>query len=154
MVDWNEGMLHVPRTKNEDPLHVPLNDAALAALQIVRGFADGTGRIFRSERTGEPLEHPCHWFEPALNEAKIKDFHWHDLRHTFASRLRMKGAPLEDIADLLGHKGLAMTKRYAHLGPSRLHQLVSRLVPVPESGTKSGSGEPGDQALSVINYVN
>ena len=135
-------------------MHVPLNDAALAALKIVRARSDGTGRFFRSERTGEPLEHPRHWFEPAIAEARIEDFHWHDLRHTFASRLRMKGTPLEDIADLLGHKSLTMTKRYAHLGPSRLHQLVSRLVPEPKSGTESGNGPTKPQMASVINYVN
>jgi site-specific recombinase XerD len=39
----------------------------------------------------------------------------------------MKGAPLEDIADLLGHKSLAMTRRYAHLGPNKLHAVVSLL---------------------------
>jgi len=39
----------------------------------------------------------------------------------------MKGAPLEDIADLLGHKSLTMTRRYAHLGPNRLHEVVSLL---------------------------
>lgn len=127
MIDWNMRMLHIPRTKNEEPLHVPLNDAALAALRIVRSRNDADARVFLSERTGEPLEHPRHWFEEALCKAKISDFRWHDLRHTFASRLRMKGTPLEDIADLLGHKSLMMTRRYAHLGPSRLHEAVGRL---------------------------
>jgi integrase len=154
MVDWSERMLHIPRTKNEEPLHIPLNDAALAALKTARTSFHETGRVFRSERTGEPLEHPRHWFEPAVVEARIKDFHWHDLRHTFASRLRMQGTPLEDIADLLGHKSLAMTKRYAHLGPSRLHQLVSGLVTGPKSGTESGTGKTKQPVSPVINYVN
>jgi len=39
----------------------------------------------------------------------------------------MKGTPLEDIADLLGHKSLTMTRRYAHLGPNKLHGVVSLL---------------------------
>jgi integrase len=154
MVDWNERMLNIPRTKNEEPLHVPLNEAALAALRIICARSAEVGRVFRSERTGEPLEHPRHWFEPAVVKARIRDFHWHDLRHTFASRLRMKGAPLEDIADLLGHKSLTMTKRYAHLGPSHLHQLVSRLVGEAKSGTESGTRQAKRQTVSVINYVN
>ena len=41
----------------------------------------------------------------------------------------MKGAALEDLADLLGHKSLTMTRRYAHLGPNRLHEVVSLLNP-------------------------
>jgi len=68
-----------------------------------------------------------HWFDDAVAEAQIKNFRWHDLRHTFTSRLRMKCAPLEDIADLLGHKSLTMSRRYAHLGPNKLHAAVSLL---------------------------
>lgn len=60
MVDWQARMLHIPRTKNEEPLHLPLNDAALAALRVAYFRGDGQGRVFRSERTGEPLEHPRH----------------------------------------------------------------------------------------------
>ena len=155
LIDWQARMMNIPRTKNEEPLHVPLNDAALAALRVAHARGDGNGRVFRSERTGEPLEHPRHWFEPALREAAIKGFHWHDLRHTFASRLRMKGTPLEDIADLLGHKSLAMTKRYAHLGPSRLHEVVARLMEKPaQSGTESGIDTSKSANGSVISYIN
>jgi len=127
MVDFRGRMLNIPRTKNEEPIHVPLNDAAVAALRVVHDRGDGRGRVFQSEKTGEPLQNGRHWFDDAVIEAEIKNFHWHDLRHTFASRLRMKGAPLEDIADLLGHKSLTMTRRYAHLGPNKLHAVVSLL---------------------------
>ncbi len=140
MVDWNGRMLNVPRTKNEEPIHVPLNDAAIAALRVVHDRGDGRGRVFQSARTGEPLENGRHWFDDAVVEAKIKNFRWHDLRHTFASRLRMKGAPLEDIADLLGHKSLTMTRRYAHLGPNKLHAVVSLLG---ASATTTATGENG-----------
>jgi Phage integrase family len=127
MVDFRGRMLNIPRTKNEEPLHVPLNDAAVAALRVVHDRCTTRGRVFQSAKTGEPLENGRHWFDDALMEAGIKNFRWHDLRHTFASRLRMKGAPLEDIADLLGHKSLTMTRRYAHLGPNKLHAVVSLL---------------------------
>ncbi|MCL6566384.1 MAG: tyrosine-type recombinase/integrase [Acidobacteriia bacterium] len=76
----------------------------------------------------------------AVREAGIEDFRWHDLRHTFATRLREKGVPLEDIADLLGHKGLAMTRRYAHTNLERLHQAVGRLARKP-FGTKTDTGQ-------------
>jgi hypothetical protein len=54
----------------------------------------------------------------------------------FATRLRQKGVALEDIADLLGHKTLAMTKRYAHISMDRLHQAVKQLS-VSSSDTTS-----------------
>jgi integrase len=137
MVDWKSRELHIPRTKNEEPLHVPLNDAAISALKTVLKGGDGKGRVFTSLKTGDPLENGRHWFDDAVVEAKLKNFHWHDLRHTFASRLRMKGAPLEDIADLLGHKSLTMTRRYAHLGPNKLHAVVSLLgASDPRSDTR------------------
>jgi len=59
--------------------------------------------------------------------AGIKDFVWHDLRHCFATKLRVKGAKLEDIGELLGHKSLTMTKRYSHLGPNQLHEIAALL---------------------------
>lgn len=102
MVDWSGRMLNIPLTKNEEPIHVPLNDAAFSSLGVVHGLGDGRGRVFQSAKTGEPLENGRHSFDDAVIAAEIKNFRWHDLRHTFASRLRMKGAPLEDIADPLG----------------------------------------------------
>ena len=143
MVDFRGRMLNIPRTKNEEPIHVPLNDVAIAALKIVHGRGGRRGRVFQSAKTGEPLENGRHWFDDAVIEAGIKNFHWHDLRHTFASRLRMQGAPLEDIADLLGHKSLTMTRRYAHLGPNKLHAVVSLLG---ASATTSATGENGAEA--------
>lgn len=155
MVDWPSRMLHIPRTKNEEPLHIPLNDTALAALIIVRARGADGRRVILPERTGLPLEHRRHWFDPALGEAKISEFHWHDLRHIFASRLRMKGTPLEDIADLLGHKGLTMTRRYAHLGPNRLHEVVARLVEKPvKAGTRSGTVAGMASIRSTVSYLN
>lgn len=151
MVDWKERMVHVPRTKNEQPLHVPLNEAALAALRIAQSRNGTNGRVFVSERTGEPLEHPRHWFAPALRKAKIAGFHWHDLRHTFASRLRMKGTPLEDIADLLGHKSLMMTRRYAHLGPNHLHETVARLGKPAVNPAPVQNGSQPDRRQHYVN---
>jgi integrase len=121
IIDWKGRMLNIPRTKNEEPAHVPLNEAALAALAVVHRRGAKRGRVFQSAKTGEALRNGRHWFDDALLEAGIRNFRWHDLRHTFASRLRMKGAALEDIADLLGHRSLMMTRRYAHLGPNRPH---------------------------------
>jgi site-specific recombinase XerD len=50
-----------------------------------------------------------------LKEAGIKDFHFHDLRHTFASNLLLSGASLKDVKEMIGHKDITMTDRYAHL---------------------------------------
>jgi site-specific recombinase XerD len=147
-------MLNIPTSKNGEALHIPLNNAALAALKHVhqpdlkdssadiRRRGEKIVRVFQSEKTGEPLANSRHWFEKAVIQAGIKDFVWHDLRHCFATKLRMKGAKLEDIGELLGHKSLAMTKRYSHLGPNQLHEIAALLnsdstpvAPEPETAT-------------------
>ena len=60
----------------------------------------------------------------ALKRAEIKDFRFHDLRHTCASYLAQNGASLLEIADVLGHKQIQMTKRYAHLCFSHKQKLI------------------------------
>lgn len=135
MVDWDTHVLHIPRTKNDEPIHLPLNDAALTVLRKLKESSKGKERVFISQENGEPLNCPKHWFTNAVRLAGVQDFRWHDLRHTFATRLRQRGVALEDIADLLGHKTLAMTKRYAHISMERLHAAVKQLSVTPTDTT-------------------
>ena len=83
MVDFRGRMLNIPRTKNEEPIHVPLNDFAMAALKLVHGRGGRRGRVFQSAKT-EPLENGRHWFDDAVIEAGIKNFRWHDLQRSQA----------------------------------------------------------------------
>jgi integrase len=138
-VDLAARVALIPRTKNGEPVVVPLNDIALRALAVFRARGDGRGRVVRNA-LGETLNVNAHWFPAAVRAAGIKDFRWHDLRHTYASRLRQAGVPLGNIAELLGHKGLTMTRRYAHLSIPNLHEAVSvltktdtKLAPAPEA---------------------
>lgn len=66
-------------------------------------------------------------WERAVKLAKVPDFRFHDLRHTFASWSVQQGATLHEVKDLLGHHSLAMALRYAHLAPENLRSAVSRL---------------------------
>lgn len=66
-------------------------------------------------------------FQRACRRAGIPDCRWHDLCHTFGSYLAMEGFNLRTIQQLLGHKDLRMTTRYAHLSAEHLQQAVNRL---------------------------
>ena len=143
-VDLESRVAIIPRTKNDDQVVVPLNDVAMRALAIFRARGDGRGRVVRNA-AGKTVTVNAHWFIPAVRSVGITNFCWHDCRHTYASRLRQTGTPLGNIAELLGHRGLAMTKRYAHLSISNLHEAVSRIsnsttvAPEPNSKTAANS---------------
>lgn len=65
-----------------------------------------------------------------MEAAKLEDFRFHDLRHTFASWAVQRGATLPELQDLLGHASFAMVRRYIHLAPENLRTAVARLEDV------------------------
>jgi integrase len=67
-------------------------------------------------------------FRYALRRADVTNFRFHDLRHTAASWLAMSGASLVEIAEVLGHRSLAVTKKYVHLMPSHTRGVVERMT--------------------------
>jgi site-specific recombinase XerD len=79
-----------------------------------------------------------HSFATALKRAEIKDFRFHDLRHTAASWMVMKGVTLPEVKEILGHRDFGTTCRYAHLAPGHLRSAVTRLdglYPMPVATT-------------------
>ena len=88
-------------------------------------------------------------FVPALERAEVPDFHWHDLRHTFASRLVMAGVDLRTVQELMGHKTQAMTLRYAHLSPEHQLAAVQRLNPPRTATTTATDVEPAKVAIEA-----
>ena len=75
-----------------------------------------------------PYEHfDQHWYD-ALAAAGITDLRFHDLRHTTASYLAQQGASLLEIADTLGHRTMAMVKRYAHLAQSHKVSVIEKMA--------------------------
>jgi site-specific recombinase XerD len=125
-VDFGRRTLTIPLSKNGAMRHVPLNDEALSALKEARLCSNGEPHVFLN-RYGKRLSSPREWFEPAVRAAGLNDFTWHCLRHTFASRLVMAGVDLRTVQELMGHKTIQMTVRYAHLAPKHQLAAVQRL---------------------------
>jgi integrase len=91
---------------------------------------DSTAPVFpgRTDKTkNKPLDFQRAWMT-ALKRAELSDFRFHDLRHTAASYLAMNGAGLREIADILGHKTLAMVQRYSHLTQDHKAAVVERMA--------------------------
>lgn len=101
--------------------HLPLNSEAMDVLRRYRMQSIGEGRIF-------PILDAKTAWATVLKTAGIHGFRWHDLRHSFASRLVMAGVDLNTVRELLGHASLAMTIRYAHLAPEHKAAAVERIV--------------------------
>jgi len=112
-VNLRNGIMTLLKTKNGEIRHVPINKTVEDILFRVR--KDPQSPYVFASRNGKPFNDIKHSFYTALNKAEIKDFRFHDLRHTFASQLMINGANLFTVKELLGHKELKMTMRYAHL---------------------------------------
>ena len=126
-VDLSTGRITLYRTKSGKPRGVPMNRAVYDALVALEPNADQrAGLVFKRSQ-----ERACGQirtaFATALKRAEIISFRFHDLRHTAASHMVMRGASLKDVQEILGHADMKMTMRYAHLSPAHLRATVDRL---------------------------
>lgn len=138
-LDWQRNIgldrrqIALQKTKNKRARYIPLNAEAVAALEKLRKMYGSTGPVIRngqvkkSRAKGQARKSARNWFEDAVEKAGIQDFTWHDLRHTFASRLVMAGVDLRTVQELMGHRTIQMTARYAHLAPAHQLGAIERL---------------------------
>lgn len=124
-VDLRQGVIRLTHTKNGEARDLPINETVRSVLTGLRTRID-VPWVFHDEE-GEKFPDTRKRFEWACKQAQMTDFHFHDLRHTFASWLVMRGTPIATVSELLGHKSLSMTMRYAHLSPAHKAEAVRSL---------------------------
>jgi integrase len=107
--------------------HIPLNDEAFAAIVAWKNQSSGEGLLFPSPVSGGRLDNIKKSWGGVVTAAKLVSFRFHDLRHTFASKLVMRGVDLYTVKELLGHSTIVMTQRYAHLSPDHKAAAVALL---------------------------
>lgn len=134
-VNFSRGVLQLEATKNGSRREIPMNQAVY---DVPSALSRSGSRLFRSSVRKA--------FDGALERAGIKNFHFHDLRHTFASWLTMKGRPLKEVQELLGHKSITQTERYSHLAPEWLREAVASL----EFNTTSAHSPAGAAQVPVV----
>jgi integrase len=139
-----DDVIYLQETKTDEPRQIPVNDTLAELLKNIRkeqkfrseyvftftrNMKQGKGPplVLVIPEQGNRINTLKSSFPSALRRAKIKDFHFHDLRHTFASHLIMKGGTLKEVQELLGHKSMTMTLRYAHLSQDHKKKAVNLL---------------------------
>ncbi len=120
-VNCRLGIITITRSKHGERWYIPINSAAKIALEVLQRQTDGSGYVVPGAKAPRNKD-PRRTFEAAVKESCI--LRYHDIRHTFASRLVMAGVDLRTVQELMGHKTVAMTIRYSHLAlPTREKRL-------------------------------
>jgi integrase len=128
-VDLESEIVTIPLPKGGRTRHVPLSDGALDILRS-SGSLLTSPWVFPNPKN--PLKHLSaqgfvnRVFMPSLNKAGIRGVCWHTLRHTAASRRIMAGVDIVAVKEILGHRDIQTTLRYAHLSPGHLKQAINR----------------------------
>ncbi len=145
-IDFARQRITLLNTKNNDIRVLPLADLALELLTALHQSRSTTATLLfpsalqRAEQ--RPVEIMKAW-STAISRAGIKNFRFHDLRHSCASYLAMNGATVVELSSLLGHRTLQMVKRYAHLSDAHTTTIVTKMnkaifaeITLPDKETK------------------
>ena len=119
-IDFKARLIHIEESKNGERRSIPISDSLMKEFNNIKEKKI-TEKIF------DNLHSPMFHFRKLIKKCEIENFHFHDLRHTFASWLAMKGVSLYTIKELLGHKSILMTQRYAHLSPDSRQNAVNMI---------------------------
>ena len=125
-IDLSRGVIRLEVTKSGRRREVPMRQAVYDVLAALPGPREGRVWPCGDIRTS---------FENAVAEARLDDFHFHDLRHHFASWFVMRRASLQALRAILGHADIKMTLKYAHLSPEHLRGAIAKT----ERGAQIGS---------------
>jgi len=123
--DFERRMIRITNTKNNEARIIPMNDLLKETLSAMPRHRKSPYIFYRYN--GQPFINVRKSFDKLLKTCKIDKFRFHDMRHTYASQLAMAGIDLNTIRELLGHKSLQMTLRYAHLSPDHKRKAVDSL---------------------------
>ena len=124
-VDFRNQKIAVINAKNNESRIIPINKTLYNELHPLS--KSSKGEYIFSDRNGRPYGDIKKSFLKALEKAKINDFRFHDLRHTFGSYLVMQGVDLKTVQQIMGHKDIRTTMRYAHLSPEYVQKAVETL---------------------------
>jgi len=147
-ISFESRTLRIPLPKGGRTRYVPLSHEALTILRSLESFLNSPWVFPGLKTTLRPMDSRAfirRVFEPALKKAGIQDASWHILRHTTASRLVMAGVPLPTVKEVLGHRNIQTTLRYAHLAPSHIQAAMEK-GSIAKLGIGTGSKTGSDRS--------
>ena len=124
-IDFKRNIIYLLNTKNSDKREIPMNEEVKTALITVRKHPSSPYLFYNKD--GSQICDVKKSFFTAMQKSGIRNFRFHDLRHTFASHLVMLGVDLNTVRELMGHKSLNMTLRYSHLSPNHKRRAIENL---------------------------
>ena len=147
-ISFESRTLRIPLPKGGRTRYVPLSHEALTILRSLESFLNSPWVFPGLKTTLRPMDSRAfirRVFEPALKKAGVQDASWHILRHTTASRLVMAGVPLPTVKEVLGHRNIQTTLRYAHLAPSHIQAAMEK-GSIAKLGIGTGSKTGSDRS--------
>nr|AXL06090.1 hypothetical protein COB46_07915 [uncultured bacterium] len=124
-VDFARGEVYATETKSGKDRSIPMSEDCRHLLLELKERAAAGDYLFTY--AGKPIIDPRTAWAEAVSDAGLEDFHFHDLRHTFATRLGDAGASAFDIAALLGHSSINMTARHTHATEAGKRRAIAAL---------------------------
>ena len=126
-VDFNLDVINMKRTKSGKGRTVPMTPRVRETLKALCEEGDSK-YVFLNSETGKAITDVKHSFTSAVSGAGITDFTFHDLRHTFGTRLAASGADVAKIRELMGHASITTTMRYMHASDSGKRDAIARMA--------------------------
>jgi integrase len=138
-IDFEAGEITVKTSKNGKPRIVDINSRLFQVLHELKNQVQNDSYLFLNPRTGKPFKKLQRSFRSACRRSGIVGLRFHDLRHTAASRMVVRGVDLIRVKEILGHSSVRITERYTHSNREERKKAVELLCKEPSETSQKGS---------------
>ena len=147
-IDFETRRIKVEKTKSGKVRHIPIEDDLFKQILNLKNKDGQSPFVFFNPETKQPYQDMKTGFKRACRISGIEGLRFHDLRHTFATRLVANGVDIETVRDLLGHHSIVITQRYTHSSDERKRKAIETLSKKSDKTTLN-SDKDGDNSKSV-----
>ena len=154
---WNQirnDFIYLTETKTDEARQIPVNDDLEECFKDIKRRKQSDSAYIFSNKNGGHIRDIKTSFQSTLKRAGITNFRPHDLRHTFASHYIMRGGSLKALKEILGHKDIKMTMRYAHLSKEFAKEEIQLMNGLTSGKNNMGEKQGGDTVTKLSHSQN